>query len=77
MQRADMNLKYDSSTVFVASSLLRLLFDPEEGVRTFLRNIGGVVSDYKVSRPRSQYFISHLREKIKSHHETSFGKTQT
>jgi hypothetical protein len=36
----------------LAGFLLRLLFDPEEGGCTFLRNVDGRLSDYKVLHSR-------------------------
>jgi hypothetical protein len=50
-------------------SLLDLLFDPEDGCRTFLRNIGKFLPDSTASLPRRlnlslQFLHKHLPEKL-------------
>jgi hypothetical protein len=43
------------STCFQAGFLLGFFFDPEDGENMFLRNVGGLSTDYTALYPRRQY----------------------
>jgi hypothetical protein len=50
--------------LLLASSVLSLLFDPENGGSTVLRNVGNLIPNCKVSLPRRQYVLNYQQSVV-------------